>query len=277
MAITTRGFTPADLAACSAIEAATIPNNQYLKDVVGHYTTTRGELTLGLVDGQIAGIGKLTVLFDGSAWLELLRVHPDYQRRGVAAQIYVRYMEQIAQLGCPAVAMYTGLKNVPSAALATKNGLTRGQEYHGMSLELAGVQAPQSGHQLELVDCPRQVEQLLEPLRAQAGGRLNINHTFYAMNPGTYSGFASSGWVYANEACTLVMGARFQPKKALYIAALAGDMQQGLDYAIARAKALGVGKINVHFPLGDGQAEAFYAANGFVADPSDDVVMERFY
>ena len=92
------------------------PTNRYLADVADEFTTTRGELTLGVVDGVVAGFGKLTVLFDGSAWLELLRVHPDYQRQGVGNHIYGRYLEQIRAFGCHQAAMYTGVRNVASAA-----------------------------------------------------------------------------------------------------------------------------------------------------------------
>ena len=123
MQITTRPFHNEDLAECLKIEAAAVPANWYFKDVLDYFTTTKGELTLGLVDGQIAGFGKLTVLFDGSAWLELLRVDPRFQRKGVGAHIYQRYLAQLEEMNCPAVAMYTGVRNVASAALAEKNGL----------------------------------------------------------------------------------------------------------------------------------------------------------
>ena len=113
-----------------------------------------------------------------------------------------------------------------------------------------------------------------EPLEEQLGGRLNINHTFYAMNRATYGGFAARGWVYHSPDALLVMGARFQPKKALYIAALQGDREQGLAWALAEARRRGVPRITAHFPVEDSQSQAFYQAHGFAVDPSDDVVME---
>ena len=59
-----------------------------LADVLDYYTTTRGEFTVVCVDGKPVGIGKLTVLYDNSAWLELLRVHPQYQRQGAGTALY---------------------------------------------------------------------------------------------------------------------------------------------------------------------------------------------
>lgn len=79
-------------------------------------------------------MGKLTVLFDGSAWLELLRVHPDFQRKGVGRAIYQRYFEQIKALGCPAARMYTGVSNKASAGLAEQFGLKRRAQFHSMRI-----------------------------------------------------------------------------------------------------------------------------------------------
>ena len=120
MEISTRPFRKDDLSRCLLIEEHTAPKNRYFADVADYFTTTRGELTVALADGEPAGFGKLTVLFDGSAWLELLRVDPQFQRRGMGMAIYRRYLEQIKDMGCPRAAMYTGVKNVASAALAEK-------------------------------------------------------------------------------------------------------------------------------------------------------------
>ena len=50
MEITTRPFRREDMACCLEIEAATAPTNRYLADVADEFTTTRGELTLGVVE-----------------------------------------------------------------------------------------------------------------------------------------------------------------------------------------------------------------------------------
>ena len=134
MQITTRPFQDADLGRCLEIERAAVRSNHYLNDVIDYYRTTKGEFTLALADSFPAGMGKLTVLYDGSAWLELLRVHPDFQRQGMGKAIYRRYLEQVAAFGCPSARMYTGVKNVASAALAEQFGLHRGPEFRGMSL-----------------------------------------------------------------------------------------------------------------------------------------------
>lgn len=87
MQITTRAYQPEDFAACARIEAGAVRANHYFADVVDYYRSTAGELTVACVDGVPVGMGKLTVLFDGSAWLELLRVQPISAQRGGARHL----------------------------------------------------------------------------------------------------------------------------------------------------------------------------------------------
>lgn len=279
MQITTRPFQDTDLGRCLEIERAAVRSNHYLNDVIDYYRTTKGEFTLALADNFPAGMGKLTVLYDGSAWLELLRVHPDFQRQGMGKAIYRRYLEQVAAFGCPAARMYTGVKNVASAALAEQFGLHRGPEFRGMSLPVQDDSFQPQPNPLHLLGGEEAAEYLL-PLQEKTGGFLSINHTFYKLNRSTCFGFAAAGWVYGDgEGSVLVCGARFQPQKALYIAALAAPNEAKKENALSFARNLAAmtdtEKLTVHFPNQDQQEQEFYQAHGFTVDPSDDVVYER--
>ena len=216
MEFTTRAFSAPDLPDCLAIEQAAVRSNHYLADVLDYYTTTRGEFTVVCAEGKPIGIGKLTVLYDNSAWLELLRVHPQYQRQGAGTAIYRRYFEQLPQLGCGSAAMYTGVKNVASAALAQNFGLQKDSVFRGMTCTLADVCLPQSLLQLPTLHplTPQQAVEQLLPHKEQLGGYLNINHTFYRINEANCRGMASAGWVFGDGERVLVLGSRFQPDRA---------------------------------------------------------------
>lgn len=240
MEFTTRAFSAPDLPDCLAIEQAAVRSNHYLADVLDYYTTTRGEFTVVCAEGKPIGIGKLTVLYDNSAWLELLRVHPQYQRQGAGTAIYRRYFEQLPQLGCGSAAMYTGVKNVASAALAQNFGLQKDSVFRGMTCTLADVCLPQSLSQLPTLHplTPQQAVEQLLPHKEQLGGYLNINHTFYR-----------DGSI---------------PRPDLLL------------WAKTQAALRGIPRLTAHFFLPDGQSnptvQEFYQSNGFVQDPSDDVV-----
>ena len=219
-------------------------------------------------------MGKLTVLYDGSAWLELLRVHPDFQRQGMGKAIYRRYLEQVAAFGCPSARMYTGVKNVASAALAEQFGLHRGPEFRGMSLPVQDDSFQSQPKPLHLLGGEEAAEYLL-PLQEKTGGFLSINHTFYKLNRSTCFGFAAAGWVYGDgEGSVLVCGARFQPQKALYIAALAAPdkakKENALSFACNLAVMTGAEKLTVHFPNQDQQEQTSRSRNSIrrTASPS---------
>ena len=66
------------------VEEETLPNSCYLRDNSDYFLNqTKGELTLVLSGDEPVGIGKLSLLPDGSGWLETLRVRPDWQGQGV--------------------------------------------------------------------------------------------------------------------------------------------------------------------------------------------------
>lgn len=253
-------------------KAAIKGTNHYLKDVVDYYRTTQGDLTVVEADGRIVGIGKLTLLFDGSAWLELLRVHPDYQRRGCGMAIYREYLRQIQAFGCPAARMYTGAQNIPSASLAQRNGLHRGCQFHGMTLERSGElpSAPQSFRHLT----GEEALSALLPLK-EVYQFFNINQTYYEINEATILGFAAAGWVYGDgQGSALVAGCRFQPRKGLYVAAVTGDSDAALAYARYLAALTGQEKILTHFPAESEALATLYRRHGFRDNPSDLVVYQ---
>lgn len=279
MQITTRAYQPEDFAACARIEAGAVRANHYFADVVDYYRSTAGELTVACVDGVPVGMGKLTVLFDGSAWLELLRVHPDFQRKGVGRAIYQRYFEEIRALGCPAARMYTGVSNKASAGLAEQFGLKRRAQFHSMRIPTENLSCYPDTKPLPRIGA-EQVLAFLPQLNKQTGGFLCINHTFYHLSETTLRGFAAMGWLWGDEDTLLIAGARFQPQKALYLTmAASGENQKeklsrALHHAAALAALSGAEQLVIHFDPNDSKIHDFCLENGFVDDPVDDIVME---
>ena len=83
---------------------------------------------------KMAGTGKFTLLYDGSAWLETLRVDPKYQGLGVGKEIYKYYYIKAKEHGCKLMAMYTGISNAVSAGLASRFNFTKTQDFRGYNL-----------------------------------------------------------------------------------------------------------------------------------------------
>ena len=262
--IIVRKMRPSDLEGALAVERSAIKgNNHYLSDAYDYYTSTLGELSVACIDQQIVGIGKFSILFDGSAWLELLRVHEDFQKQGVGQAIYQRYMEQAKTYGCQRIALYTGIRNIGSCRLATRHNLTQDTFYTSFSCIPSQNEPTLPFHLLNHL-----------PTINITVPHLCINHTFYSVNEATLRGFLSQGYIYQYEDTLLIMGSRFQPYKALYIAYISGShIEAALDYAIHHAYHQGIEKIIYHMPSDDLKHIDLLKQYHFQQDPGEDLVM----
>ncbi len=261
-----------DLVKCVEVEKSAIKGFSYLGDVWDYFMSTKGELSCVEVDGDIRGIGKYTVLPDNTAWLETLRVDPDYQGRGIGKRIYERYFEQAREFGNSSMAMYTGINNVVSAGLAKRNGFEKVAEFRGYVLEnfLPGEQYP-----FELTDPITAMNDIM-PHKEKFGSHFVLNRTFYRFNEENISAMSMDSLVFKNsQTGSIVMcGARFQHLKAMHIGFMAGDMDECLEFIKRYAYSHKIPKIICTFPIPNKELEEFLADNNFVKEPSDLIVME---
>ncbi|ODU54739.1 MAG: hypothetical protein ABT01_07840 [Clostridium sp. SCN 57-10] len=252
------------------VERSAMGDHCYLADVYDYFATTKGELSCVFDGERLVGIGKFTVLWDGSGWLETLRVEQEWQRRGVGRAIYERYMEQARGFGCDFVRMYTGVENVSSPALARVFGLELAQafrEYQTKDFVQGG------GVDFSPVDSAH-AWALLAPFAEAYHGYVNMNRTYYRLNEATARGLAEQGMVY-EDGCgsAVVLGARFQADKGLHLALLGGDCEAGLRFALAEAARRGVPRLVCNFAREHEPLEALLCRSGF-AHVGDFITME---
>lgn len=172
-----RPVTEADKPALLVVESKSTPNLSYLPAVYGMFLADapRGEFMLVEEDGAVLGCAKYTLLPDGSAWLETLRVVPEAQGRGLGKRMYERFFELAREQGVPTMRMYTGVDNVVSKGLAGHFGFTLEETFHGFSRPVGPVRKAPA---FQAVSDPVQVTDLLMPLRPAWGDFLVMNRTF---------------------------------------------------------------------------------------------------
>lgn len=266
-----------DKARVMQVEAKATPNLRYLGTLFDHWVHDReGELIVAEMDGALAGVGKFTVLPDGSAWLEALRVSPDAQGQGLGKRFYQRFFEIARERKTPAMRMYTGLRNVRSKGLAERYGFHLAATYRGAGLkvELDGA-GGRAGGFLPVTD-PSRAKELLLPFALEWTGFLVMNRTFYAVTPALGAAWAAEGKVYHDPATdsVLVLGARFQADLALHISCMRGDLTKCLAFAREKARELSVLKLQCLFPAQSTNIEESLVARGYELDPGDYIVME---
>ncbi len=261
--IVVRAMKPEDLDAACAVEKSAVPmGNHYLRDAYPYYTTTQGELSVALIDDEIVGVGKLSVLFDGSGWLEILRVRREFQKKGIGTAIYHRYTTQMRKYNLHHAGLYTGQRNIGSTKLATRFGFRPDAFYVSYSTAIDMNQTYESCYRL----CDK-MPSILPDIK-----HLSINHTFYPNNERTLAGMLSQGWLFHDGDHIIVMGSRFQAAKALYVAYMEPD-EKALRSALAYARLLGVAKLVWHFPEEMPLPLELLEKYSFTRDPGTDMVM----
>jgi len=273
MAFTIKIAEYADRDECARVEHESMPNYPgYLSDAWHYFQSQKGACVCDYDGDEMIGIGRFTVLPDGTGWLETLRVAIPHQGKGAGKAIYGKYRELADEYGCPSMAMFTGVRNQISAGLAEKNGLMTAAVHRGYNLTGFTGGSP---HGFVPVN-PQRAVQLALPLREEYNDYAVFNRTFYHVNEENICSFAAEGKVFEDKESGnfIICGARFQHHVALHIAMMGGDYDRCIDFAVNHARAMGVGKISCTFALGNEKLERALVSRGFTPDASDLITKE---
>lgn len=259
------------------VESKATPNLSYVGAVWGLFTSDDvGEFSVAEADGEVVACGKFTVLPDGSAWLETLRVVPEYQGLGIGKRFYDRFFELARSRGVPAMRMYTGLRNAVSKGLAELYGLRLAATYRGASMPCVQGKIPPSEGGFRLVSDPERATALLMPFKEKWTGFLVMNRTFFSITPALCRHLAEKEMVYADPASgsVVTVGARFLPERALNIGVFGGDVDQCLGFALEQGVERGAARLICDFPPSAVDVQDALVEKGFSLTESDFIVME---
>jgi GNAT superfamily N-acetyltransferase len=88
-----------------------------------------GTLLVAEHQGRVVGLGRLSRLQAEDWWLQGLRVHPDFEGRGVATQITQALLEAWQEKGSGAVRLTTSSERLPVHRLCRRLGFDKTGEY----------------------------------------------------------------------------------------------------------------------------------------------------
>ena len=255
------------------VESLSTPTLSYVPHVWDMFLNDEeGDWSVEELDGKIMGCGKYSILPDGSAWLETLRVVPEAQGRGLGKRLYEHWLRLSDEKGVKAMRMYTGVKNVVSEGLAKRYGLSLAQTFHGTKMASEPFKAE---HGFENVTDVSEATQLLMPLGDTWGGWMVMNRTYYKWSPELCKWLTENGMVYRDhEGNVVVMGSRFMKEFQLHIGLFDGDAETCLGFVKSEAAARGVKSLHCLFPDHCTGVEGALTGYGFNMEPSQFIVME---
>ncbi len=98
------------------------PWDDDLHRIEAEYLDAGGEFYVGIIDGHIVAMGALKRLTDTRAEICRMRVHPDFQRRGLGTRILSRLEERARELGFRTLTLETTAGQVAAIGMYTKAG-----------------------------------------------------------------------------------------------------------------------------------------------------------
>jgi N-acetylglutamate synthase-like GNAT family acetyltransferase len=242
---------PEDKAKAVEVELAAIPGMGYLTYVYDDWLKeTVGDLSVVEYEGEIIGVGKYSLLPDGSAWLETLRVSPPKQGIGGGKILYDHWVKRAAEQNVKYMAMYTGITNVKSKGLAERYGLRVRGTYEEGQMPLKGVPTAKNVPTFSVVKDAKRAAALVESMSGKWKGFISLNRTWYRINEGNCGWLAKEGMVYEDPATGsfIALGARMMPWQALNIPVMSGDYEACLRFAVKLGQERKVERLNIIYP-----------------------------
>lgn len=115
-----------DKAAVLAFCQNTFSWGDYIADVWDDWLTfAGGQLLVATFDEHPIGIVHVALLENKIAWMEGMRVHPDYRRQGVARRLDARAIAFARERGCTAAQLVTSTKNIAAQSMLEASNYQR--------------------------------------------------------------------------------------------------------------------------------------------------------
>lgn len=260
------------------VEGQATPGLHYLDHVYDEWLIDpEGDLLVAELGDILVGVGKFSKMPDGSAWLETLRVLPDYQGKGVGKAFYSEFLNLAEDRGVKKLGMYTTPDNFASKGLAEINGFTFAGEFRGSSLDINSIDINIGPAGFEVITSPDEAWSLIERDSDLWGGYGIMNRTFLRLSKELVSFWVSKGFInrHIGSDSIIILGARFMPEKAVHIAYMSGDIGLLIKYAISKSKYLGVDRLQCMYPEGQSYISEKLSEFGFKVDSYSCIVMER--
>lgn len=277
MEIVIRRAVAEDLDKVVEVESKATKNLRYLASVFDMFLNDReGEFSVACIDGEVVACGKYTVVPDGSAWLEALRVTPERQGLGIGKRFYDRFFELSRQKGINTMRMYTGVTNAVSKGLAERYGFRVAGTYQEATNTSLDVPDEARVPSFVQVTDPERATELLMPYASEWAGFLVMNRTYYEFTPPICRALCERGEVYEEieTGSVIALGARFMGDQAQHIGAFGGDRQACLSFALSKTRAMKAGRLVCQYPPSAAAVGSALMESGFRVMGTDLIVME---
>lgn len=134
--ITVRAARAEDKQAIVAFCQNTFSWGDYIAEAYDRWVNdANGFLLVGIVDDQPVALIHSMFLDDRVAWMEGMRVHPNYRKLSVGSIVDAQARQIARERGCTIARLVTGMKNVAAQGLLAKQGYQRTAQFNEWEAE----------------------------------------------------------------------------------------------------------------------------------------------
>jgi len=128
--LTIRPARPDDRPAIEHICAHTWPDGDYVPYLWDQWLADeQGPLIVGEFDGRVVALNKITFQTPDQAWLQGMRVDPDFRRRGIAGQFLEYSLAYAREHGARVARLDTSVRNTAVHIMVARAGMERMGDY----------------------------------------------------------------------------------------------------------------------------------------------------
>lgn len=274
--ITIRPATMMDMERAVFVEGKATPNLHYLERVFKDWLDEDNSLLVAEIDEELVGVGKFSVMPDHSAWLETLRVLPDFQGRGIGKAFYNEFLKLASLNGIKRLGMYTTPDNSASKGLAEINGFKLKGAFLGYSMSIDDGFLKEGDSTFEKFNDSEAAYNLMSRDENVWNSYFIMNRTFLRSTRELISDWTKKGFIYydAVSGSVIAMGSRFLPEQGIHIAYISGDIHRSLTFAATKAAEQRIPKLQCMFPEDNIRLSSALKDFGFQPDTYSCIVME---
>lgn len=146
------------------------------------FADERGPLLVATLDEQAVGVAKVTLVTPTEAWLQGLRVHPEYRRRGLARQFQNHCLIVAREMGASVARLATSAKNAPVHTMTERANMHRVAVVEVLQATSLPSEVSASLSALTLADWPQVSRIILDGTALAAmGGLYETDWTWHAL------------------------------------------------------------------------------------------------
>lgn len=192
---------PEDRGAAERICTKTWDWGDYIAEVWDEWLADeQGHMAVGELEGQIVALGRIRLLAKGQAWLEGMRVDPDYRRQGIAWRFFLHKLAYARAHGARIVRLGTSDQNQPVHSMMERAGMQRVGRYEmlsGAALSDSDQAAPPGSRSLVQLSPqhagPVHTFLRQSPVLAAAGGLCSLDWAWETLSEARADELAAAG------------------------------------------------------------------------------------